>query len=72
MKHIKGSFARTYNNLTYKNGPIWQNRLYDTILASEEDLIIRINYILQNHVRANIIKEESDYPYSSAKVYLIK
>jgi len=26
MKHIKGSFARRYNNLTYKNGPIWQNR----------------------------------------------
>lgn len=70
MKHIKGSFARTYNNLIYKNGPIWQNRFYDTILTNEEDLIVRINYILQNPVRANIIEEASNYPYSSAKVYL--
>jgi putative transposase len=70
MKHIKGSFARTHNNLTYKSGPIWQNRFYDTILRDEQALMVRLNYILQNPVRANIIKEAKDYPYSSAKAYL--
>ncbi|NQT06922.1 MAG: transposase [Candidatus Omnitrophica bacterium] len=70
MKHIKGSFARTHNNLTYKSGPIWQNRFYDTILRDEQALMTRINYILQNPIRANIIREAEDYPYSSAKVYL--
>jgi hypothetical protein len=71
MKYIKGSFALSYNKLIRKNGPIWQRRFFDTVLETEEDLTTRINYILQNPVKANIIKEAKDYPYSSAKVYFL-
>lgn len=70
MKHIKGSFARNYNNLIRKNGHVWQDRFFDTALRTNEDVITRINYILQNPVRANIIETAEDYPFSSAKVYL--
>ncbi len=70
MRYIKGDFGRNYNNLIRKNGTIWQRRFYDTILMTEEALSIRINYILQNPVRANIIEEATDYAFSSAKAYL--
>ena len=71
MKHTKGSFARAHNIIRYKSGPIWQSRFYDTILRDEDSLMTRINYILQNPVRANIIKEAQNYSYSSARTYLL-
>lgn len=69
MRHIKGSFARAYNNLIRKNGIIWQRRFFDTILQTEEEFLTRLNYILQNPVRAGIMNEAKEYPYSSARVY---
>lgn len=71
MKHIKGSFATGYNNTAFKSGPVWQSRFYDTILRTEEELMVKINYVLQNPVRGGIVKEASEYPYSSAKAYLV-
>ena len=70
MRYIKGDFGRNYNNLIRKNGIIWQRRFFDTALRTEEDITTRINYILQNPVRANIIKEATDYCFSSARTYL--
>ena len=71
MRHIKGSFGINYNKLIRKSGPVWQNRFFDTALRTEKDLITRLNYNLQNPVRRGMIKEAKDYPYSSARVYLL-
>ena len=68
-RHIKSSFGRVYNNLTRKDSIIWQRRFFDTILRTEEEFFTRLNYILQNPVWVNIIKEAKDCPFSSAKVY---
>ena len=70
MKHTKGAFARAHNIIKYKSGPIWRSRFYDTMLRDEDSLMTRINYILQNPVKGNIIKQAEDYPYSSARAYL--
>jgi len=70
MQYIKGSFGITYNKLIRKNGVVWQKRFYDEAIRTEEELLIKINYTLQNPVRAHIIKDAKDYPFSSARVYL--
>ncbi len=70
MKHIKGSFARSYNNITRKDGIIWQRRFYDSIIASEEELTTKISYIIENPVKEGLVKEAKEYPYSSARTYL--
>ncbi len=64
-------FAMGYNNTAFKSGPVWQSRFYDTMLRSEEKLMTKINYILQNPVRSGIVEEVSEYSYSSAKAYLL-
>jgi putative transposase len=69
MQSIKGSFAITYNRMIRKNGAVWQKRFYDEAIRTEEDLLIKINYTLQNPVRARMVGEASDYRFSSARVY---
>ena len=69
MQSIKGSFGITYNKLIKKNGVVWQKRFYDEAIRTERDLLIKINYTLQNPVRAHLVEDAGDYPFSSAGVY---
>ena len=47
----------------------WQKDYYDHILRSEENLYIRIRYILNNPVRAELVKHWNQYPYKGSTLY---
>ncbi len=54
-------------NLLRKNGliePSWQRGFYDHALRKEEDLRTVAEYIVNNPVRANLVENWVDYPFS--------
>jgi len=45
-------------------GKFWQERFDDLLLLSNEQLWIKINYIHFNPVRAGLVEDPADWPYS--------
>jgi putative transposase len=74
------SLARTFNTLhmryaQYVNkrqgmcGHLWQGRFYSCIL-DEKHLFASVRYVENNPVRADLVKEPEEYPWSSAKEHI--
>jgi putative transposase len=50
---------------------LWMDRFDDYLISSERQLEIRINYIHNNPLKASLVKEITDWKYSSARnIYL--
>jgi putative transposase len=55
-----------YFNFTYsRTGTLWEGRYKATIIDSEAYLLTCMRYIELNPVRAGMVKNPSDYPWSS-------
>ncbi len=55
-----------YFNFTYsRTGTLWEGRYKATVIDSEAYLLICMRYIELNPVRAGMVKDPSDYPWSS-------
>lgn len=56
-----------------KNGNfvLWQPRFDDLLIYSEEQFKTKIEYIHTNPVRAGLVAESIDFPYSSARNWLL-
>ena len=46
--------------------PFWQAGYYDHLIRHEKELLIPMNYIEENPIRAGLVEEARDWPYSSA------
>ncbi len=44
--------------------PLWQPRFYDHIARTEEDLFAACEYVMNNPVRADLVAEAGQWPYS--------
>lgn len=51
---------------------IWEDRFDDLYLNQEKTFWIKFNYIHNNPVKARLVKQPEDYPYSSARNYFLK
>jgi len=61
-----GRLYVTYINKTYnRSGTLWEGRHKGNIIEAENYFITCMKYIELNPVRAKIVKELSDYPWSS-------
>jgi putative transposase len=69
MKMIKGSFARKVNKLNNKEGSCWQQRFYDEAIRNEAQLFNQLDYIHMNPVKAGLVNDPIDYPFSSFRQY---
>ena len=47
---------------------VWQTRFYDHALRLDEDIVTVARYIFDNPVRAGIVADAADYPYSGSLV----
>jgi REP element-mobilizing transposase RayT len=63
MNGIKGASAHSINKLLERQGHVWQDESFDHILRSEEKIISKVEYICQNPVRKDLVKEVDDYPW---------
>ncbi len=67
LRKMKGVSAREANRLLGVTGrPFWQDESYDRLVRSHEEFERIVNYILQNPVRAGLVRSEREYTWSSA------
>jgi putative transposase len=62
MKHVRGGFSHSFVSTL----EVWQPGYTDRQILSEKEFLDARDYIIQNPVRARLVANAQDYPYSSA------
>ena len=52
--------------------PLWQEGYYDRILRNDEQTIVVARYIRENPVRAGLVADFRDYPFSGSSRYTME
>jgi putative transposase len=64
MKRVKGPSGRFSNRLLGRKGRFWQQESYDHYVRNERELDRIVAYILENPVKAGLVKEWTEYPFT--------
>ncbi len=64
MKKIKGPSAVFSNRVLQRSGKFWQRESYDRLIRDGKELGNVINYILQNPVKAKLVENWEDHPFT--------
>jgi REP element-mobilizing transposase RayT len=64
LRLIKGRTARKANLALGRTGNFWQHESYDHIIRDEEELSPTILYIINNPVKAGLVKEWEDWKFT--------
>jgi putative transposase len=67
LQSLKRHTARQSNLILKRSGSFWQDESYDHIIRDETELERTIKYILYNPVKANLVKEQSDWKWTYCK-----
>jgi REP element-mobilizing transposase RayT len=70
MKAFKQVSAYSYKQEF--NDTLWQRSYYEHVLRGDEDVRNSALYILNNPVRAGIVQDFRQYPYSGSSLFDIK
>jgi len=60
-KGLRGASARKINLARGTRGKVWDEERFDRIVRDEEDLEVKIRYILNNPVKAGMVKDGLQY-----------
>jgi REP element-mobilizing transposase RayT len=63
MQAIKGASAHRINNVLNRRGRVWQEESFDRALRKEEHVREKLFYMLENPVRAGLVRNPLDYPW---------
>jgi len=69
MKGLNISYASYYKRRNKHSGHFWQDRYKSIIVSKDEYLLACGTYVELNPVRANMVKDPKDYPWSSYRAY---
>ena len=70
MRHLNGIYTQKYNRRHGYDGPLFRGR-YKSILVSDDDYLLQlVRYIHKNPVKAGIVENIQEYPWSSYRGYL--
>ena len=72
MHDFKSHTAQTINRVLKRKGALWQEGFYDHVIRDERDLKKRIDYIHKNPFASGLVKEISDYRFSSFRSYFME
>jgi putative transposase len=61
MQGIKGASAHKINRLLSRRGQVWQRESLDRVLRREESIRAKVEYMIQNPVRAGLVKTAAEY-----------
>jgi len=67
MKNIKSYTAKEANKVLMRKGLFWQYESYDRVIRDEAELENTLKYTLYNPVKAGIIDEWEQWPYTYCK-----
>jgi REP element-mobilizing transposase RayT len=56
MRAIKSESAHRINRALDRRGKVWQDESFDHVLRNDENLASKIAYVLENPVRAGLVK----------------
>ncbi len=70
MQAVGRSYVRYFNRQHQRSGTLWEGRYRSTIVQSERYLLACMAYIDLNPVRAGMVAQAGDYPWSSARHHL--
>lgn len=65
MKRVAGRQTRYVNKIVGRTGTLWEGRYKSSPIQTDEYLLACCRYIELNPVRAEIVKNPEDYPWSS-------
>ena len=60
---MKSASAHNINRLLGREGCVWQEESFDHVLRCSESLDHKIDYVLNNPVRAGLVTTPADYPW---------
>ena len=69
MQAVGRSYVRYFNDLYGRSGTLWEGRYRSTLIQTDRYLLACMVYIDRNPVRAGLVFETSDYPWSSYNFY---
>jgi putative transposase len=67
MHNIKRNSANHANKVLGRTGAFWQHESYDHFARDEKELERIIKYVLYNPVKANLVKEQTDWKWNYCK-----
>ena len=67
MQAIKGRSAYQVNPLLNRRGTFWQHENYDHVVRDEAKWRRIIMYVLNNPVKAGLVQQWQDWPWSYCK-----
>lgn len=70
ISKISGSYVFWYNHKYERTGSLFQDRFGSVPVETDAHLLSEIRYILRNPVKAGLVKNPIDYPWSNLKDYL--
>ena len=65
MRYLNGVYTQTYNWRHKKTGHVFQGRYKASIVDKDNYLLELCRYVALNPVRANVVKNPEDWPWSS-------
>jgi len=70
MQAVGRSYVRYFNDLQSRTGSLWEGRYRSTLIETDRYLLACMVYIDLNPVRAGVVAEAFDYPWSSHGFYV--
>lgn len=67
MQSIKGISSRRVNQILKRTGKLWQDESYDRWIRNDIELYYVIRYILENPVKAGLVKSWNEWRYTYCK-----
>lgn len=65
MRHLNGVYTQTFNRTHHRVGHVFQGR-YKAIIVEKDGYLLELaRYVVLNPLRANMVKEVADWPWSS-------
>ena len=61
MKGMKGASSRIINIARHSRGRVWQDESFDRIIRNEKELFGKLTYMLNNPLKAGLIKSATRY-----------
>jgi len=70
MHSIKSFTAHEINKQLNRKGKIWQDESMDKVIRSEKEFIQKINYIVNNPIKAHLVQGYKNYKWLYVKDWL--
>jgi len=70
MRHINGQYTQSFNRTGHREGPLFRGRYKSVLVEAETYWLGLTRYIHRNPLEAGLVRNLSDYPWSSYPAYM--